>query len=241
MSVKALTRSEAEQRAELIAVDGYEIDLDLTHGDATFEALTTVRFRCRRPGAATFLQVQAEQVHEVSLNGVALDPSDVVDGRLPLSGLQSENRVVCRATTAFTRDGLGLVRSVDPADGMAYVYADCEVAGAPRVFACFDQPDLKAPVTVHVTVPTDWTVLGNGRAEQVGDGRWDLATTPPLATYFVTVCAGPFVSRHAAHDGIPLGLHARASLVDELDRWALELFDLTGRLLDYFHGFFGMR
>ena len=46
-----LTRDEAADRAQLLAVSDYEIDLDLTGGPQTFRSRTTVRFSCQRPGA----------------------------------------------------------------------------------------------------------------------------------------------------------------------------------------------
>src|SRR4029453_8293790 len=97
----------------------------------------------------------------------------------------------------------------------------------PRMFACFDQPDLKAPYTVAVSTPRHWTVVGNGAATHTRPGRWSLATHPPLATYFVTVCAGPYVSQRAEHDGVPLALHARRSLEEPLRRWAGQILTLT--------------
>ena len=109
----------------------------------------------------------------------------------------------------YSNDGQGLHRSVDAADGNHYVYGHLFLDAAPRVYGCFDQPDLKAPYDVRVTTPVDWVVVGNGAATGA-DGRWTLATTRPLSTYFVTVCAGPYVSVHAEHDGIPLG-HPRAA------------------------------
>ena len=237
----ALTQTEAEQRALLLVVQAYAIDLALTAGGSTFEVATVIDFECRQPGAETFLQLESDQILSASLNGRPLDPSAAADGRLTLSELWSRNRFECQAVMAFSGDGPGLVRRVDAVDGSVYVYADCEVAGAPRIFPCFDQPDLKAAVTMYVTAPAGWTVLGNGSARPVSDGRWELATTPPLATYVVTVCAGPFASRHVVHDGITLAVHARASLTDQLDRWSAELFDLTSKLFDQFHRVFGIR
>ena len=142
---------------------------------------------------------------------------------------------------AYSRDGQGLHRAVDPADGEAYLYGHAFLAAAPRMFGCFDQPDLKAPFTVTVATPPHWTVVGNGAATHTESGRWELAVTPPLATYFVTVCAGPYVTRRTEHDGIPLAIHARRSLEGPLDRWAEEVFTLTRQGLDRYHGLFGLQ
>ena len=240
----SLTRDEAVSRAEAIEVLGYELDLDVDTGPVTFESTSTVRFRTLRPDGSTFLDVQARTVRDVHLDGVPLDPATVTDGRLPLDRLGPPGTVhtlVCRATMAYSRDGQGLHRAVDPADGQAYLYGHSFLAAAPRIFACFDQPDLKAPYLVRVRAPAGWSVVGNGAATHTGAGRWELAPTPPLATYTVTVCAGPWVSRRAEHDGIPLGLHARASLAGPLERWSDEILELTRQGLDHYHRLFGIR
>ncbi|MEP6651300.1 MAG: aminopeptidase N [Lapillicoccus sp.] len=237
----SLTRDEAIARALTVEVLGYAVELDVDTGPDTFESTSTVTFRSSRAGASTFLDVRARTVHEVRLNGRTLDPDSVADGRIDLDDLAFDNVVTCRATMAYSRDGQGLHRAVDPADDEAYLYGNALLAAAPRIFGCFDQPDLKAPYTVAVTGPPDWTVVGNGVATQTEPGRWSLVTTPPLATYFVTVCAGRYVTRRAEHDGIPLALHARQSLSDVLDRWADQIFTVTRQGLDRYHGLFGIR
>jgi aminopeptidase N len=239
--VPSLTRDEARARAALVAVDGYAVHLDLDAGPSTFESTSTIRFRCRARGGATWLDVDPVVLHEVRLNDRPVDVSSLVDGRIGLSDLAEDNVVVVRATMAYSRDGQGLHRAVDPADGEAYLYGHAFLAAAPRMFGCFDQPDLKAPYTVTVTAPRHWTVVGNGAAAHTEPGRWTLATTPPLATYFVTVCAGPYVTRRAEHDGIPLALHARRSMGELLDRWADQVFTLTRQGLDRYHALFGIR
>jgi len=215
-----LTRLEAGERSGLIDVTGYRVELDLAQGATTFESSSRVRFTCAQPGASTFLDVKPRQLHRVTLNGEVIDLARFDGERVALTGLASENEVEVRATMSYSNDGQGLHRAVDPADERHYVYGHSFLDAAPRVFACFDQPDLKAPYDVRVTAPPEWIVLGNGAATRTGQGIWMLATTKPLATYFFTVCAGPYVSVTAVHDGIPLGLHARASLRAPLERQA---------------------
>ena len=141
----------------------------------------------------------------------------------------------------FRNDGEGLHRSVDPADGRHYVYGMCFMDAAPTIFACFDQPDLKAPYTVHVRAPHDWTVIGNAPGQQVERGEWEFEQSQPLSTYFVTLVAGPYHVLRDEHDGIPLGLSARASIAADLDKDADELFTLTRQCFDELHRLFGIR
>ncbi|ADU47267.1 aminopeptidase N [Intrasporangium calvum] len=239
--MRSLTLAEARERAELIAVTSYAVELDLDRGDQVFGSVSSITFTCGSPGADSWVDVKARSVEGATLNGVRLDPAGIRDGRLPLPGLAADNHLVVRSTMGYSHDGQGLHRATDPADRRDYVYGHLFLDAAPTVYACFDQPDLKAPYDVTVRAPQDWVVLGNGAASQVAPGRWELATTKPLATYFVTVCAGPYVSVLAEHDGIPLGLHARASLREPLERHAGQLFEVTRQSFDYFHGLFGIR
>ena len=141
----------------------------------------------------------------------------------------------------FRNDGEGLHRSVDPADGKHYVYGMSFMDAAPTIFACFDQPDLKAPYTFHVRAPQDWVVIGNAPGRQVEPGVWEFEQSQPLSTYFVTLVAGPYHVLRDEHDGIPLGLSARASIAADLDKDADELFTLTRQSFDELHRLFGIR
>jgi len=237
----SLTVSDARRRARTITVDRYLLDLDLTRGPDTFGSTTSVRFRRIGPEDATFLDVRPQTLHRVRLNGEDLDVSRLQDGRLLLRGLQEHNELEVWADMAYSHDGEGLHRAVDAADGNAYVYAMSFLDAAPRIFACFDQPDLKAAYSVAVTAPPEWTVVGNGAARPVSAGRWQLAETKPLSTYFVALVAGPYHSVRDEHDGIPLGLHVKQSLAPHLDRDAEELLTVTRQAFDEYHRLFGIR
>ncbi len=242
--MSTLTREAAQTRANLVTVDGYDLRLDLTAGDRHFDSLTTIRFRTDRPGASTFADVSAHEVRAATLNGAPIDLTiayDAAAGRLRLDGLAGTNELVVDAVMTYSHDGEGLHRHVDPADGRAYTYAMSFLAAAPRWFACFDQPDLKAPVALEVRCPDDWLVSGNGPATELEPGHWRIAPTGPLATYFVTVVAGPYHAVRDEHDGIPLVLLARQSLAGHLDRDADELFATTKHCFDELHRLFGRR
>ncbi|MFV2125078.1 aminopeptidase N [Micromonospora sp. LOL_013] len=237
----SLTRVEAAERAEAITVESYTIDLDLTIGDTEFGSTSVIEFRAA-PGAATFVEVAPAKLTRVRLNDVDLDPAGLDDNRVPLTGLAGRNTLTVEARMAYSNSGQGLHRFVDPADGETYLYAMSFLDDAPRIFACFDQPDLKAPVRLRVTAPPQWTVAGNG--QPVGapvDGRWEFAPTVPLATYLVTLIAGPYHARHAEHDGVPLALYCRRSLGPHLDVDAEEIFTITRQCLDRFHELFDVR
>ncbi|MGW2629708.1 aminopeptidase N [Streptomyces chattanoogensis] len=251
-----LSRDEAQERGRLLSVDGYDVALDVRsavqHGEtagspATFRSLTTIRFRCAEPGAATFADLLAPSVTSVTLNGRALDPAEVFDGaRIALADLAAENTLVVDAQCAYSRTGEGLHRFIDPEDGEVYLYTQYEPADARRVFANFEQPDLKAPFTFEVTAPEGWVVLSNGAEEGTPEGgRHRFATTRPISTYITAVVAGPYhyVSdsyRRTFEDGseleIPLGALCRKGLARYFD--ADDIFTVTKQGLDFFHDHF---
>jgi aminopeptidase N len=237
-----LTRDEARERADLIAVESYDVALDFTTGDQTFAATTTVRFSCAKTGASTFIDVIAPTVREITLNGQSLDPADVVsDGRVALPGLAAANELRVVAEGAYMRTGEGMHRFVDPVDDRVYLYSQFEVADARRVFACFDQPDLKATFAFTITAPTGWEVVSNSptpTSEPAGDGVaiWRFAPTPRLSTYVTAIVAGPYHYVYDEHGDIPLGVFCRRSLAEHLD--ADRIFEVTKAGFDFFEHLF---
>ncbi|WP_422743368.1 aminopeptidase N [Micromonospora sp. WMMD754] len=237
----SLTRAEATARRASITVESYQVDLDLTGDAERFRSAVTIRFRAN-PGAETFVDVKPRRLLRARLNDRDLDPALLSDERLPLTGLAASNTLTVEAEMAYSNTGEGLHRFVDPADGETYLYAMSFLDDAPRIFAAFDQPDLKAPVTLAVTAPPEWTVAANGQlADRPAPGRWEFAPTAPLATYFVTLVAGPWHVLRSEHDGIPLGLYCRRSLAAHLDADADEIFTVTRQCLDRFHQLFAER
>ena len=240
---QSLRQLEAVARRDLLAVEEYDVRLDLAADERTFRSVTTVRFTSR--GGPTFLDLKPVAVDEIRFNGRVLDPDLLQRGRLPLDTVPGPNEVVVDAVMPFRNDGEGLHRSVDPADGRHYVYGMSFMEAAPTIFACFDQPDLKAPFTFHVLAPEDWTVIGNAPATRAETGggvsSWELERTQPLSTYFVTLVAGPYHVIRDEHDGIPLGLSARASIAGALEADADELLTMTRQCFDEFHRLFGIR
>ncbi|MDH6118782.1 aminopeptidase N [Kitasatospora sp. GAS204B] len=251
MPGKNLSRDEAQARAGILSVDGYEVHLDVTGApdasNATFRSVTTIRFRCTEPGSASFADLLAPSVRAVTLNGRQLDPATTFDGtRVALPELAVENVLVVDADCAYSRTGEGLHRFTDPADGETYLYTHYEPAEARRVFANFEQPDLKAPYRFTVTAPAAWDVYANEAEESVEqDGAaktWRFLATQPISTYLTAVVAGPY---HVARDHwsrelpdgstleIPLAATCRKSLAPYFD--ADEIFEVTKQGLDFFH------
>ena len=184
----SLTRREAEQRAATIRVEQTEISLDLTRPGPTFGSEVVIRFGLRAgvaAGAETFVDFKGAELGSAELNGEPLDRTTWRQGRIPLTGLQDENTLRISGAMAYSSDGEGLHRHIDPADGRTYLYAMSFLDAAPRWFACFDQPDLKAPTT-RSTVTAPVGLDGpRQRAQHASSsrGRWRIRPTAPLSTY----------------------------------------------------------
>jgi aminopeptidase N len=229
-----LTRAEAIERAGVVtAVDSYAIDLDLTTGPTTFSSTTVIRFSATA-GASTFVDLVAPSVREVVLNGRSLDVAQLfADSRIALDGLEAENELTVVADCAYTNTGEGLHRFVDPVDGEVYLYTQFEVPDARRVFATFEQPDLKATFQVTVTAPAAWQVVSNQPTPEPAPAQhasepgaeaatWRFEPTPRISSYLVALVAGPYAVQRGeltSSDGrtIPLGVFCRASLSEHLD------------------------
>ncbi|HWH30421.1 MAG TPA: aminopeptidase N, partial [Mycobacteriales bacterium] len=249
MSENDLRRDEAQRRARLLEVRSYDVDLDLTDGaggpgEGTFRSRTTVRFRCTEPGAAVHLDVTASGIRSAVLNDRPVDVAAAFDGhRLQLADLGDDNVLTVDADAVYMRTGEGVHRFVDPVDDAVYLYTQFETFDAHRMYACFDQPDLKAVFRLSVLAPAGWVCVSNGTvAERPGDGEpgtWRFTETPRISTYITALVAGPYASVHDEHDGIPLGLYCRRSLFEHLD--PDELFTVTKQGFDFFHRVFDYR
>ncbi|GAB2953498.1 aminopeptidase N [Micromonospora polyrhachis] len=238
----SLTRADAAERAALLTVESYDIDLDFTGDDENFRSTVTIRFRAAAIGATTFVEIRPTRLLGLRLNGVELDLAALDDNRVPLPALLADNTLTVEAEMAYSNSGEGMHRFVDPADGETYLYAMSFLDNAQRIFAAFDQPDLKAPVTLSVTAPPHWLVAANGAAAATPvAGRWEFAPTEPLATYFVSLIAGPYHVVRDEHDGIPLAFYCRRSLAEHLDRDAEEILTITRQCLDRLHELFEVR
>ncbi len=258
MALPNLTRDQAVERAALITVDSYQINLDVTDGQGaegapgsgTFRSTTTVVFDALA-GADTVIDIAADTVRSASLNGHQLDVSGYDESTgIPLRGLANRNVVIVDADCSYSNTGEGLHRFVDPVDHETYLYSQFETADAKRMFACFDQPDLKATFDIRVTAPGHWKVISNGATASVADTGKNaeknrvhtFATTPQMSTYLVALIAGPYAlwedTYTDEHGEIPLGLYCRTSLAQHMD--AERLFTQTKQGFGFYHKHFGM-
>ncbi len=242
-----LTRDEAAERARILDVASYDITLDLTTSEASFASTTVITFSCSEPGATTFVDLVDATVHEIALNGRPVELSSYADNRIVLSDLEADNELRVVADCRYSHSGEGLHRFVDPADKLVYLYTQFEVPDARRVFATFEQPDLKGVFTFHVTAPSRWQVVSNSPTPEpvpagLGTSVWHFAPTKPISTYITALVAGDYAvvrdTYHGSRGDIPLGIFVRESLRPHLD--AEDMFDVTKQGFAYFEDAFDM-
>lgn len=241
-----LTRIEAQERKSLVETVSYDVQLDLTTGSETFRSTTTVVFTAT-PGASTFIDALTAKVHAITLNGASIDVSRADGARIALDDLAASNTLVVDADFAYTNTGEGLHRFVDPVDDEVYLYSQFEVPDSRRVFAVFEQPDLKATFAFSVIAPASWAVVSNSptpASTPLSDGtaKWTFEPTPRISSYITALVAGPYqkvTSQLTSSSGrvIPLGVYARKSLMQYLD--ADYVFDITRKGFAYFEEKFG--
>ncbi|TWE13432.1 aminopeptidase N [Rudaeicoccus suwonensis] len=252
MPATNLTREEAQQRATAVSVESYDVALDLTTGASTFPTRSQVRFTASPSADGLFIDFIGPSVEAITLNGESIDPATHFDGaRISLPSVAADNTLVIEATGAYMNTGEGLHRFVDPADDEVYLYTQFEVADCRRVFAVFDQPDLKATFAFTVTAPARWQIISNQptpapqpadatyvnvKGESEPTATWRFEPTPRLASYVTALVAGPYAvvrdQVEAAGGTIPLGLFCRESQREHLD--AESLFDTTKRGFEFF-------
>jgi len=254
-----ITREEAAARAAALTVDAYEVSLDLTRGAEHFHTATTVTFAATQDavGTHTWIDFVAEQAPTVTLNGEALDVADFDGARLRIGPLAAQNTLVVDGLGDYSNTGEGLHRFVDPVDQEVYLYTQFEVPDSRRMFAVFEQPDLKAAFRFTVTAPAHWAVVSNQPEDSrrtlgvvaneenlqgVDAAVWEFTPTPRISSYITALVAGPYASVHSeltSADGrtIPLGVYCRASLVEHLD--AENVFELTRQGFEFFEAQYG--
>ncbi|MDR2799581.1 MAG: aminopeptidase N [Bifidobacteriaceae bacterium] len=243
-----LLYAQAEERSRVISNPRYEIALDLSLDEKCFTSVTQIRFNAVK-GTTTFVDFICEEIYSIVFNGEELNPKDhYKNNGITLQDLEEKNYLVVRANCAYSNTGEGLHRFVDPLDGEAYLTSQFEVADSCRVFACFEQPDLKGTFRFTITAPAYWEVLSNMPTPESAKANfksykgddcaiWQFRPTGKLSTYVTAIVAGPFAKWRdylINNDGrtIPLGVYCRKSLAQYMD--AENIFSVTKIGFDFF-------
>jgi len=240
------TRAEAAERAAHLAIQSYDLTLDLTYGDEIFISTTVIKFGCNKPGYETFIDAVGKSVISATLNGQAVDTSNYDGESIFLKNLAAENELVIKMNGLYSQTGEGLQRSVDPVDNEIYLYSQGETAFIRKMYPCFDQPDLKATFTLTAIAPSHWSIISNNPVKQkieLADNKsqTSFTTTPRISTYITALIAGPYhcvTDKYVGKKTVPLGIYCRKSLAQHLD--PADIFLITKQGFAYFEKVFGL-
>ena len=240
------TRAEAADRAAHLAVQSYELTLDLTTGEESFISETVIKFTCNKPGYDTFLDAAGKNVISATLNGQNIDTSNYDGESIFIKNLAADNELVIKMNGLYSKTGEGLQRSVDPVDNEVYLYSQGETAFIRKMYPCFDQPDLKATFTLTAIAPNHWSVISNNPVKErveLADNKskWSFTTTPRISTYITALIAGPYYSisdQYVGKKTVPLSIYCRKSLSEFLD--PEDIFLITKQGFAYFEKVFGL-
>ena len=240
-----ISRSEAKERSSHLAVQSYEVSIDISLGGENFIAKSVTKFTCNTPGYDTFIDAVGKRIISATLNGAPFDTSDFDGESLFIKNLAQSNELIIEIEGIYSKTGEGLQYSIDPADGEAYLYSQGETAYIRRMYPCFDQPDLKATFELTVTAPKHWEVISNSpvkaKSELGANTLWQFLPTPRISTYITALIAGPYYQVHDEYVGqktVPLGIYCRKSLAKSLD--PEDIFLVTKQGFAYFEKVFGL-
>jgi aminopeptidase N len=212
----------AVARSRQVADVRYGLTLDVTARDSAVGRVS-IGFRRSGPGDV-ILDFRGRRLTHADANGRAL-PAGAANGahiRVPAALLQTgENTLDLAFVADIAPAGTSIIRFHDPADSSDYLYTLLVPSDANQLFPCFDQPDLKARLTLTLRASAAWAVLANGPVV-LSDTAGGVATshfaeTRPLATYQMAFAAGPFVRASATADGRTIEAWVRRSRAREAD------------------------
>jgi aminopeptidase N len=212
----------ARERATRISDVRYDLALDVTARDSAAGRLIA-RFSMRRVHDV-ILDFRGPYLGSVRANGRRV--ADVEFNKhhilVPAKYLrQGANRLDLDFAARIAPSGASIIRVRDPSDSLDYLYTLLVPSDAQQLFPCFDQPDLKARVTLTLTTPLGWTAVANGT--RIGVDSTSRGTTfafresEPISTYLIAFAAGPWVEKSLTTAARPIHLFVRKSRAAEVE------------------------
>ena len=236
-----VSRELARNRAALVSNVRYEMSLSLARRD-TARGTVTIRFTAAR-SADIVLDFRGPWIGGLRVNGSeAKTEFNGAHVRIPARAIRSGANVVeAQFASMIAPAGASIIRYHDARDDNDYLYTLLVPSDANALFPCFDQPDLKARMTLSLTMPVKWRAIANGITERV-DSAGALSTyrfreTDPLPTYLFAFAAGPWVRFGDASHHTPLWV--RASRANEVEVDSLQ--DQVGSALSSLERYFGVK
>ena len=239
LMARGVSRELASRRAAEIRDVRYGLELDLSRLD-TARGVVRVTFALRHP-SDVIVDFRGPTLGLVTVNATTLQSAEWNGKHLRIPGrfLKSGANVLdARFTTLIAAAGAPIIRFHDETDKRDYLYTLLVPSDAHALFPCFDQPDLKARLTLALTVPSEWTAIANGKkvSERVGAASTIVrfAESEPLPTYLFAFAAGPYQRFVGGPRATPLLVRASRAHEVEVDSLQNQVGSALGSLERYF-------
>ena len=235
-----ISRELARERAMQVANVRYTLHLDITAHDTVSGHLVmsfvkrdtaSLILDFRGPSMAPPLLVNGHRVVDAEWNGAHVR----VPGRYLVRG---RNEITIDFKSLIAPAGAPVIRFHDETDERDYLYTLLVPSDAHVLFPCFDQPDLKARLTLTLTAPRGWRAVANGvlaAADSAASSvTFRFRATEPLPTYLFAFAAGPYQRFAGASHPTPLLVRASRAKEVEVDSLQNQVASALRSLADYF-------
>ena len=234
-----VSRELAEYRRQVLRRVRYELHLYVPADQAApVWAEETVRFRLRdaRQPVQLDFKGRASQLRSLAINGQPAAPDYRQEHLvLPAAALRAGDNEVAISLDA---GDLSLNRSAD------YLYTLLVPDRARTVVPVFDQPNLKAPLTLTLTVPSAWRAVANAPLRdtlRAGAAKtYRFAPSDSISTYLFSFAAGRFVRVRQVVGGRPMNLLHRETDSAKIKLSVPVIFRLHGAALSFMEQYTGI-
>lgn len=240
-----LTLQEAESRYETIENIKYNLDIHLSPKE-NFTGNVEIQFVGKKIRDLR-LDYFLGEIVSIKMNGETLTHFEYKNGHVTLPAhrmMIGNNTVLVEFKTPYATTGNGLHKFIDPDDKETYIYSQFEAFHANKMFPCFDQPDLKANFTLHVTAPKPWKIISTTLPvtqpipNNIDENSHQFPESKRISTYVFSLHAGPYQVWEDKYESIPLRLFVRKSLAKYVD--PKDWFTFTKEGFAFFNSYFGI-
>ena len=233
-----VSRQLADERSSNISGIRYGLNLAVGPTDLA-RGTIRVRFSVKR-SSDVVLDFRGPRLTNIAVNTRSV--STEFNGahlRIPADAITvGENVVTADFSTPIAAAGASIIKFHDDKDGSDYLYTLLVPSDANLLFPCFDQPDLKARLTLELSVPERWKALANGITEKVdtavGIATYQFRETDPLPTYLFAFAAGPLRSFTGGPRSTTLWVRASRAAEVEVDSLQSQVASALSSLEKYF-------
>jgi len=248
-TARGISKALAEMRTARVGNVEYDLFLALDRGaEETKCATCTLSFWLKAQPESLVVDYSAGTLHTLSVNSEKILEPELVENHIVIPGSllkKGLNEIETSFCSPVGKGGTALTRFEDETDRTEYVYTLLVPADAHLLFPCFDQPDMKARLSLTLDLPAEWIALSNAPiAESIEkDGRKTVRfkKSAPISTYLMAFTAGDYVriDDDTAADGEqPMALYVRPAKQDKLV--AADLFRLSREALGWLEEYFGV-